>query len=144
MPETILLSASIAPVVSFAMHQASVPVISELRLTNPTGETIDGVTVSLTCEPQLIAPRKWTFDRIAAGSEQEPADRTVSLEGGLLYKLSERMPNDALATSQGLDALCTVLEDRTQACARLRKSSPFAGLLPQDERAAILAESKEA
>ena len=73
------------------MHQASVPVIPELRLRNGGDGTIDGVTVSLTCEPPVITPRKWTFDRIAAGSELVPADRTVSLDGGLLYKLSERM-----------------------------------------------------
>ena len=91
MSEIISITASMAPVVSFAMHQASVPVITELRLRNSTAELIDGVTVSLSCEPPAIAPRKWTFDRIAAESELVPADMTVHLDGGLLYKLSERM-----------------------------------------------------
>ena len=89
--ESISLTAAVAPVVSFAMHQASVPVIGELRLKNESEETVDGLTVSMTCEPPVIGERRWTFDRIAAGSELAPSDRTVSLDGGLLYKLSERM-----------------------------------------------------
>lgn len=91
MPEAISLLTSIAPVLSFAMHQASVPVIGELRLVNVTDQTVNEVTVSLSCDPPVIGPRTWTFDRIAAGSEVAASDRTVTLDGGMLYRLSERI-----------------------------------------------------
>ena len=91
MCESIVLSASVAKVVSFAMHQANVPVVGELRLGNDSDENIDGLTVELTCEPPVIATRRWTFDRIRKKSEVTPADRTVTLDGGMLDKLTERM-----------------------------------------------------
>jgi very-short-patch-repair endonuclease len=91
MPELISLHTSVAPVLSFAMHQASVPVVGELRLVNASGQTVDGVTVILSCDPPVIGSRQWTFDRIAAGSEVAASDRAVTLDGGMLYKLSERI-----------------------------------------------------
>ena len=91
MSASIVLAASFARIVSFAMHQANVPVVGELRLRNDSDENIDGLTVELACEPPVIAPRQWTFDRVRAQSEVTPADRTVKLDGGLLYKLTERM-----------------------------------------------------
>jgi very-short-patch-repair endonuclease len=89
--ESISLTAFVAPVVSFAMHQASVPVINELRLRNGGDATVNDLTVTLTCDPQVIAARQWRFDRVAAGSEVVATDRTVALDGGLLNRLSERM-----------------------------------------------------
>lgn len=73
------------------MHQASVPVISELRLRNGGDATVNDITVALTCDPPVIAAREWRFDRVAAGSEVVATDRTVALDGGLLNRLSERM-----------------------------------------------------
>jgi len=91
MSPSIVLSISVAEVVSFAMHQANVPVIGELRLRNDSDESIDGVTIELTCAPPVIANRRWTFDRIRSKTEVMPANRTVTLDGGMLYKLTERM-----------------------------------------------------
>ena len=76
MSASIVLSASVAKVISFAMHQANVPVIGELRLRNDSEENIDGITVELTSEPSVIAKRSWTFDRIRAKTEVTPANRT--------------------------------------------------------------------
>lgn len=91
MPESIILTASVSELVSFAMHQASIPVVGELVVRNVGHESIDGLTVELTCDPPVIATRRWMFDRIRAGSEVTPVDRTVTLDGSMLYKLTERM-----------------------------------------------------
>lgn len=91
MSESIVLTASVAELVSFAMHQASVPVVGELIVRNDGEENIDGLTVELTSDPPVIATRRWIVDRIRAGSEVTPADKTVMLDGGLLYRLTERM-----------------------------------------------------
>ena len=91
MSDQIQLIVSLANVVSFARHQANVPVVGELRLPNDSNENIDGLTAELTCEPPVIATRRWTFDRIGKQSEVTPADRTVTLDGGMLDRLTERM-----------------------------------------------------
>ena len=51
---------------------------------------------------------------------------------------------DALASPRGLRALLSVLEDRNEYAVRLRQSAPYAGVLSQPERAAILAAAAEA
>jgi very-short-patch-repair endonuclease len=91
MPESIVLTASVAELVSFAMHQAAIPVVGELVVHNTSDENVDGLTVELTCDPPVIAPRRWIIDRIRANSEVAPADKTVTLDGGMLYTLTERM-----------------------------------------------------
>lgn len=91
MSESIVLVASVAELVSFAMHQASIPVVGELVLRNEGTENIDGLAVELICEPPVIAMRRWVFDRVRAGSDVTPADKTVTLDGGMLYKLTERI-----------------------------------------------------
>jgi very-short-patch-repair endonuclease len=91
MSDAIQLTVSLAKVASFAMHQANVPVIGELRLRNHSDDNFDCITVELTSEPPIIATRRWTFDRVRARTEVTPADRTISLDGGLLYRLTERM-----------------------------------------------------
>ena len=91
MPASIALKASVAKLVSFAMHQASVPVVGELVVRNDGDDTIDALTVELSCEPAVIAPRRWVIDRVRAQTVVSPADRTVTLDGGMLYKLTERI-----------------------------------------------------
>ncbi len=112
MPDPIQLTVSLAKVVSFAMHQANVPVVGELRLRNDSDENIDGLTVELTCEPPVIATRRWTFDRIRKQSEVTPSDRTVTLDGGLLDKLTERMrATVTVRVMQGQTILDSVTEE---------------------------------
>jgi very-short-patch-repair endonuclease len=111
MPDTIVLSASVAKVVSFAMHQAAIPVVTDLRLRNEGDETVDNLAVELTSEPPVIAPRRWTFDRIRPQTEVVPADKLVTLDGGILYKLSERMR--ATVTIRVLQGE-TVLDSQTE------------------------------
>jgi very-short-patch-repair endonuclease len=106
MPASIALKASVAKLVSFAMHQAAVPVVGELVVRNDGDDTINALVVELSCEPAVIAPRRWVIDRVRAQTEVSPSDRSVTLDGGMLYKLTERMrANVTIRLLQGEEVL---------------------------------------
>lgn len=81
----------IAHRVTFATHQCDIPVIADLVLSNPFDHTLEGLTLHLTCEPKILGDRTWTIDRIAPESEFRPRDRRVTISGGMLDSLTERM-----------------------------------------------------
>ena len=87
----------IAPRISFATHQCDIPVLAALTARNNTDAPAEGMTVRLMAEPAVFAPQSWTIDRIEAGTETRiRADRRVSLAGGLLDGLTERMRADVV------------------------------------------------
>ena len=83
--------AEIAAKVSFATHQCDVAVIAGLTVRNCGDHDLEAVTLSLTASPAIVSPRTWIIDRLAVGAELRLTDRRISLDGGLLYALSERM-----------------------------------------------------
>ena len=83
--------ASIAEKITFASQQNDVPLIADLNLINITDETLEGLELSLNCEPALIESKVWRIDRISPNSEVRVKNRGVSLDGGMLSKLTERM-----------------------------------------------------
>jgi hypothetical protein len=58
---------------------------------NNDDESLQGVTLSMSCDPPVLASRPWKFDRIAPNGEIRVRDRAVSLDGGLLARLNEAM-----------------------------------------------------
>ena len=84
----------IVPRISFATHQCDVPVLAALVVRNNTEAVADGLTLRLDVQPQVFASRSWTIDRIEARAETRMRDRRVSLAGGLLDALTERMRAD--------------------------------------------------
>jgi very-short-patch-repair endonuclease len=52
------------------------------------------MTLRLIAEPAIFAPRSWTIDRIESKTETRIRDRRVSLAGGLLDGLTERIRAD--------------------------------------------------
>lgn len=85
------IRAEIAPCITFATHQCDVAVVADLILSNRGPDMLEGLTLHLWVEPRVIGDRVWTIDRIAAGSELRPQDRRVTLAGGMLDTLTERM-----------------------------------------------------
>lgn len=79
----------IAPKISFATHQNSVPVLRELKLVNLGGEAIEDLTLEILSDPPVFAPREWRLDRVAGGGETRVADRDLQLNAGLLLQLTE-------------------------------------------------------
>ncbi|MDA0839069.1 MAG: hypothetical protein O2857_14935 [Planctomycetota bacterium] len=97
---------------------------------------------------EVIDDRNWAMDQVIARVlRQEPA----KLEGGIVW-IDKRMSDpdysqtskDALQEwldvidAEGLVGILRVLADRGQEATRMRQSSPFAVLMPQDERKRIL------
>ncbi|WP_421785012.1 DUF3320 domain-containing protein [Hyphobacterium sp.] len=95
-PKKIKIQASIAPKVTFATQQNDVPLIADLVIANPTEETLEDLVLELTTEPELVAPRRWTIDRLRADSDLRIKDRHVPLPGATLSALTERQRNEAV------------------------------------------------
>lgn len=85
------IDVAIAGKVTFATQQSAVPIIADLVVRNISEEVLESVTLSMTCEPPVLAPRAWKFDRLASGGEVRVKDRNVALDGGLLSRLNEAM-----------------------------------------------------
>ncbi len=86
----------IAPRISFATHQCDIPVLASLVARNNTETAVDGLLLRLSVQPAVFAPRSWPLDRIEAGGETRARDRRVSLDGGWLHGLTERMRADVV------------------------------------------------
>jgi len=100
------IQAEIAARIAFATHQCDVPLIADLTLRNPGEVELAGLRLVLSASPAVVAERVWPIDRLAAGSELRIADRRVSIAGGLLADLSERMRADlTLKLLRGDDVL---------------------------------------
>ena len=85
------VEASLAPQITFATHQCAVAVVGEIIVHNPTEDAIEDLVVELVCDPPILAPKTWVIDRIGPKSETRVRDRNVSIEGGTLSRLSERV-----------------------------------------------------
>lgn len=88
--------ASTAPKITFATQQNDVPLIADLVIANPTGETLEALVLELTTEPEIVAPRRWTIDRLSADSDLRIKDRHVPLPGAKLAELTERVRGEAV------------------------------------------------
>lgn len=88
---SVSIRAEIARRITFATHQCDVAVIADLAIANDTDDDLHDLTLRLTAEPKVIGDRVWNIDRIDARSEFRPRDRRVSLQGGMLDRLTEQM-----------------------------------------------------
>ncbi|KAB7738425.1 hypothetical protein F2P47_17225 [Parvibaculum sedimenti] len=87
----ICIQAEIARYITFATHQCDIAVIADLVVHNPLQTGLEDLTLHLTAEPKVLGDRVWRIDRIGAESEFHLRDRRVSIAGGLLDSLTERM-----------------------------------------------------
>lgn len=86
-----VIGVDLAPRLSFATHQADIPVVAALIVRNNSGNAVEGLSLRIRAEPPVFAPKAWTIDRIEAGGETRIRDRRLPLAGGLLDGLTERM-----------------------------------------------------
>ena len=101
----VAIMASVAAKITFATHQNDVPLIADLVVSNPTEETLEDLALELTTEPQIVAPRRWTIDRLSAGADLRIKDRHVPLPGAKLTELTERMRAESVLRLTRGDAL---------------------------------------
>lgn len=81
----------IANQVTYATHQNDVPVIGEIVVVNSGDVALENLSLRLTCDPPVLGARVWEISRVAPAGEVSLSDRRVTLAGGLLAKLDERM-----------------------------------------------------
>lgn len=112
------IHARFADRVTFASHQCDVPILRNLEIRNPTDRDLESVTLRLTSDPKVLGDRVWHIDRVPAGGEILPSDRSVALAGGLLADLTERMRADVRLELHAGDAILAVAEHRLEALAR--------------------------
>lgn len=103
--------------ITFATHQADIPVLSELRIFNDTDETLEDLTVHMSSDPPILGERVWAVDRIENHSEYHVRDRRISLSGGLLDALTERMLANVTFELKHGDKLITTLQTQITALA---------------------------
>jgi very-short-patch-repair endonuclease len=85
------IRAQIGRRITWATQQNDVPVIGEIVLANPGTESLEDLTLRLACDPPVLGERFWRISSIAPGGELSLFDRRVTLAGGLLAKIDERM-----------------------------------------------------
>ncbi len=83
--------ASLAPKVTFASHQNAVPVLRGLRIENRSSAVLENLTVTISADPLLIAPKVWKVDRLRPGTQTEITDRDTKLNGALLLDVRESL-----------------------------------------------------
>jgi very-short-patch-repair endonuclease len=88
---SVSIKAEIAQFITFATHQCDVAVIANLVVLNPLERDLEDLTLHLVAEPKVLGEHTWRIDRLHARSEFPLRDRRVSIAGGLLDSLNERM-----------------------------------------------------
>ncbi len=83
------LTATLQPVLNAALWQNSVPVLSELALTNLSADSLDELTIELTSEPAILHPRTWRLQQLRPGQIYVVADLDVTLDAVFLGQLTE-------------------------------------------------------
>ncbi|PKU21419.1 DUF3320 domain-containing protein [Telmatospirillum siberiense] len=87
--ESATLAATFCPRVSYAFHQNSIPVLMELSVSNETDRPLEEIEVSLSSEPPFIGARIWRMARVGANQSYHVPDLDLTLDGGMLSKLTE-------------------------------------------------------
>ncbi|MDR1064213.1 MAG: DUF3320 domain-containing protein [Azoarcus sp.] len=83
------IEATLVAKLNLADFQNAIPVVRELWLVNETERTFGEVELVLTSEPAFLKPRRWRIDALAAASRYPIRDLDLSLDGGMLARLTE-------------------------------------------------------
>ena len=97
---------------------------------------------------QMMDERSMEMDRVVAGILRRSPEKLALVKAWIERRLSDPdysiHSKDALQEwvdviqAEGVAGVLRVLEDRGEEATRMRQSSPFAVLMPQDERLEIL------
>lgn len=111
---------------NLADFQNSVPLIRDLCLINDTDQAHEQIELVLASEPPFLKPRRWRIDALAAGSRYPIRDLDLSLDGGLLARLTEAETATVTLTLRAVGADATILPALAQHDSRLE-------LLPRNQ-----------
>lgn len=88
-PAELHIDATLAAKLNLADFQNAVPVVRELWLINNSDQTVSDLELVLASEPPFLRPRRWRIDTLAANSRYPIRDLDLSLDGGMLGRLTE-------------------------------------------------------
>ena len=86
---SVSIKASLAPKVSHAFNQNSLPVLIDLSVVNEGEEKLESVELCFFSDPSFFKPKKWLIDSLHAGEQYPVSDRDVMLDSALLGRLTE-------------------------------------------------------
>lgn len=90
-PEVVTLAVDAVTRINAAFHQNQVPAIGGVELRNDTRADLADVTIEISASPPFLAPKRFVFDRVAAGAMQRLSPVPVALDPKLLLSLTERV-----------------------------------------------------
>ncbi len=79
----------VAPSISYAAWQNSVPLIADIRVKSGSPEPVSGLELKLTTSSGFLKSKTWRIDRLLAGDELQISDCQVDLDPGHLGGLNE-------------------------------------------------------
>lgn len=123
------IQAETARRITFASHQSDIALIADLQITNASAQALEDLSLRMTCDPPVVGPRTWPIDRIAEKSEFKLRDRRVSLAGGMLNELTERVR--AELTFELFDGEKVIAESRYPILALARNEWGGASHMPE-------------
>ena len=111
-PPRAALRATLQPVLNAALWQNSVPILSELSVTNLDLDPFGEVTIELTSEPAVLRPRTWRMQQLRPGQIRTITDLDVALDGPFLSQLTEATRGLITLTARsGEDVLAELTQD---------------------------------
>lgn len=123
------VKAAVAPKVTFASHQNSVPILRDLEIQNLSDEPLEDLVVEILADPPFLTPKQWAIDRIAAGASAQILDRDVELNAGLLLETHESLAGVArIVVRQGNEVIA---EHRTAVEVLARNEWGGAAVMPE-------------
>ncbi|MBV6342536.1 DUF4011 domain-containing protein, partial [Candidatus Magnetobacterium casense] len=117
-PTPIMLNAAIAPKISFAFYQNSVPVLREVVIINDGNEVLDDLELIISSDPPFIKTHTWHIARVGAKQRYHIPKMDVDLDGGLLARLTEAEKATALLVLRQADLERSRLEIPIEMLAR--------------------------
>jgi len=88
-PKELKILATLVSKLNLADFQNSIPVIHELRISNETSERYRNATLTLTSSPEVLKPKSWRIEEVAAESFRSIPGLDLVLDGPLLTRLTE-------------------------------------------------------
>lgn len=88
-PKELKILATLVTKLNLADFQNAIPVLRELRISNETAERFTNATLTLNSSPEVLKPKVWRLDEIAAEAFRAIPGLDLVLDGPLLNRLTE-------------------------------------------------------
>ncbi|MFJ2318772.1 DUF3320 domain-containing protein [Pseudomonas sp. NPDC087817] len=88
-PKELKILATLVTKLNLADFQNAIPVLRELRISNETDERFNNVILTLRSSPEVLKPKIWRIDEVAADAFRVIPGLDLVLDGPLLNRLTE-------------------------------------------------------